>query len=178
MRTPYLFVVLALCLCVSLPLGAQKQQRDPLTDAQAQQIAEAGRDPDGRIGLYIKFLDDRAGDLKDLARRAPSAARTHRIDDALQDFSALMDELGSNLDMYGDRKADMRTGLKTLNEAIPRWQQILHGLTSEPGFDIAREDAIESSNDLADQTKQLLVDQTEYFNLHEKEKGQERAEPQ
>jgi hypothetical protein len=68
--------------------------------------------------------------------------------------------------------------LKELNEAIPRWQEILHGLPSEPGFEISLEGALESSNDLADQAKQLLADQTEYFKAHKNESGQQRAEPE
>ena len=88
-----------------------------------------------------------------------------------------MDELGSNLDVYSDRKADIRKALKNLNEAAPRWLGILRALAGEPGFDVARKEAIESGEDLADQAKRLLTEQTEYFNQHKQEQGQERAEP-
>ena len=36
---------------------------------------------------------------------------------------------------------------------------------------------IESTEDIADQAKRLLTEQTDYFNQHKEERGQERAEP-
>ena len=57
-----------------------------------------------------------------LIKRAKSTARAHRVDDELQDFTALMDELGDNLDVYSGRKADLRKSLKGLNEGVQRWQ--------------------------------------------------------
>jgi hypothetical protein len=88
-----------------------------------------------------------------------------------------MDELGSNLDVFSERHADIRKALKPLNEAIPRWLGMLRALAGEPGFDLSRKEAIESGQDLADQAARLLTEQTEYFKLHKDEKGQDRAEP-
>jgi ABC-type transporter Mla subunit MlaD len=99
------------------------------------------------------------------------------LDNELQDLTALMDDLGSNLDTYSDRHADLRAALKTLNEATPRWMGILHSLAGEPDFDLARKEAIESLEDLAGQSTRLLTEQTAYFKLHPDEKGQDRAEP-
>ncbi|MGA7341868.1 MAG: hypothetical protein WBE72_03335 [Terracidiphilus sp.] len=164
-------------LLLTAPACGQKTKPEPLTDAQQEQIAEAGIDPVARVDLYVKFLNERADSIKGLIPRAHSANRSARIDSELQDFTALMDELGDNLDVYSDRKADIRKSLKPLNESIQRWQSLLNGLPSESGFELSRRDAIESSNDLADQAKQLTADQTAYFALHKDEKGQDRAEP-
>jgi hypothetical protein len=99
------------------------------------------------------------------------------MDDELQDLVALMDELGSNLDQYGERKADLRKSLKSLSEHSTQWLETLKAVPSEPGFDLSRKEAVESGRDLADQAGQMLKEQTEYFDLHKDEKGQERAEP-
>ena len=88
-----------------------------------------------------------------------------------------MDELGSNLDVYTDRKADIRKSLKNLTDSAPRWLGILRTLAGEQGFELARKEAIESGEELTDQAKRLLTEQTDYFNQHKEEKGQERAEP-
>jgi hypothetical protein len=173
-RAPILFL---LSLLLAVPLNAQKQQREPLTETQQEQIAEAGIDPVARVDLYVKFLNERADTIKGLSPRGHSSARSFRLDNELQDFAALMDELGSNLDLYSDRKADLRKSLKGLNESVQRWQAVLNGLSSEPGFELARQNAIESGNDLSAQAKQLTADQTAYFELHKDEKGQDRAEP-
>lgn len=175
----------ALCCCVMLSsalvlaatAAAQKDKPEPLTGPQIEQIREAGIYPDQRIGLYAKFIDEHAETVKSLSFRASSAGRTHRLDTELQDLTELMDELGSNLDEYSDRKADLRKSLKNLNEAAPRWLNLLRALAGEPGFELSRKEAIESCDDLTSQAKRLLTEQTDYFNAHKDEKGQERAEP-
>src|SRR5215469_15898481 len=110
-------VLMMLFAGVSAPGMAQKEKRQPLSEGQVEKIREAGIDPDQRIKLYTQFLDERADTIKGLTNRGKSSARGKRIDDELLDFTELMDELGSNLDQYSDRKADMRLALKKLNDA-------------------------------------------------------------
>ena len=171
------FLVSLFCLLLSAPLAAQKQKREPLTEKQQDQIEEAGIDPVARVDLYVKFLNDYCDTIKGLIPRAKSAARARRIDDELEDFAALMDELGDNLDMFSQRKADLRKSLKGLNESIQRWQGVLRDLPSEPGFELALKEAIDSTNDLTDQAREITADQETYFKAHPDEKGQDRAEP-
>jgi hypothetical protein len=165
------------CLIIALPLFAQKEKREPLTETQIEQIREAGINPDERVSLYTKFLNEHADTLKGLTTRAKNGSRSFRLDNELQDFTALMDELGDNLDVFSDRHADIRKSLKALTEATDRWQSILRTLGGDPVYDLARKEAMESGEDLASQAKRLLTEQTEYFNLHKDEKGQDRAEP-
>jgi hypothetical protein len=172
-----LLAAIGFCLLAAAPLFAQKEKREPLAGDQIEQIREAGIYPDDRVKLYAKFLDEHAEVIKGLAKRAKSAARSRRLDDELQDFTALMDEFGANLDTYSDRKADIRKSLKPLPEATQRWLAMLRALPGEPGFDLARKEAIESGQDLADQTTRMLQEQTEYFREHKDEQGQDRAEP-
>jgi predicted Zn-dependent protease len=171
------FAAVLACLLGSTLLPAQKEKREPLTSAQVEQIREAGIYPDDRVKLYSKFLDEHAEVIKGLTKRSKSAARSRRLDNELQDLTALMDEFGSNLDVYSDRKADIRKSLKPLPEAIQRWQTILRALPGEPGFDLARKEAIESGEDLAEQATRLLNELTDYFKQHKDEAGQDRAEP-
>ena len=174
MRT---LLAVLLFLLVAAPLAAQRQKRDPLTQTQQEQIAEAGVDPVGRVDLYVKFLNERADTIKGLIPRAHSAARGNRLDNELANFAELIDELGDNLDIYSERKADIRKSLKPLNEGIERWQAMLKALPSEEAFEISLHEAIESSSDLADQAKKLTAAQTAYFEAHKDEKGQDRYEP-
>jgi hypothetical protein len=173
----WVLVSFSLILALPLSLTAQKEKRQPLTESQIDQIREAGIDPSARIALYTKFLNEHADVIKSLTNRGKSPARSKHLDDELLDFTALLDELADNLEQYADRKADLRPALKPLNEAAPKWLGILRALAGEPLFDEARKEAIESGEDLADQAKRTLSEQTEYFNLHKDEKGQERAEP-
>ncbi len=161
------------------PLAAQLDaKQDPLTPDQQDQIAEAGVDPVARVDLFVKFLDERADTVRALIKRAMSPARSQRLAGDLQQFGALMDELGDNLDMYSQREADLRKSLKGLNEGVQRWQGVLHDLPSEPGFDLSLKNAVASAGDLANQAKQLTADQEAYFKAHPDQKGQDRSEPQ
>ena len=165
------------CLLFVAPLFAQKDKPEPLPEAQIEEIREAGIYPPDRVNLYTKFLNEHADTIKSLTSRSKSIARSKRLDGELQDFTALMDELGSNLDVYSERHADIRKALKPLTDSSERWLGILRALPGEASFDLARKEAIESGQDLADQAKRLLAEQTEYFNLHKDEQGQDRAEP-
>ena len=166
-----------LSLLISAPLAAQKDKPEPLTESQQDQIAEAGIDPAARVGLYVKFIDDYSDTIKGLIARAHTEARVRRLNSELQNFSALMDELGDNLDVYSERKADIRKSLKPLTEGVARWQQTLHALPSEPGFELSLKEALDSASDLSDQARQLTTDQEAYFKAHPDEKGQDRSEP-
>ena len=157
----------------SAPMSAQHHTRDPLTPQQAEEVAKAGIYPDQRVHLYTKYLDEHANTIERLAKRADTPARNDQIANNLEDFADLMDELGSNLDVYSDRKADIRKVLKPLDEAIQRWKTMLTGLPNESTFDVARTDALDSSNDLAEQAKQMMQDQDQYFKEHKEQAGQE-----
>jgi hypothetical protein len=156
---------------------AQKDHHDPLTEAQVEKIREAGIDPNERIKLYTVYLSEHVTTVKGLINRGKSDARAKRIDNELQDVATLMDELGSNLDEYSDRHADIRIALKTLAEDSQHWLTTLKALAGENQFDLSRKEAIEAGEDLTDQAQRLLREQTDYFALHKDEKGQERAEP-
>lgn len=166
------------CLLLIAPLAAQKQKREPLTEKQQDEIAEAGINPVVRVNLYVRFLNAYSDSIKGLVPRAKSSGRVFRMDDTLQDFAALMDELNDNLDLYSERKADLRKSLQGLNDSIAQWQQMLKSVPSESGFELSLKNAIASVNDLAGQAKQITADQEAYFAAHPKEKGQDRYEPQ
>lgn len=178
MRRLRLLAAVLGCLLAAAPLRAQQPAQDPLTDQETQKIKDLGIEPDRRIGYFVQILDDRANAIQKLTNRAATPARDSLIDTKLQEFAAIMDELGDNLDEYGDRKADLRSSLKSLNQATPHWMNILHALAGAPAFDVSRKYAIESLEDLTDQGNRLLTEQTAYFKAHPKEKGQQRAEPE
>ncbi len=156
---------------------AQKDNHDPLTEAQVEKIREAGIYPNERLKLYIEYVGDHVNTVKSLTNRGKSDARAMHLDNELHDVATLMDELGSNLDEYSDRHADIRLALRALAEDSQHWLITLKALAGEVPFDLSRKEAIEAGEDLADQSQRLLREQTEYFAIHKDEKDQERAEP-
>ena len=165
-------------LLASQALVAQKNQRQTLTPAQVEEIREAGIDPDGRIGLYVKYLNEHVDTIRDLSKAGLSPSRVRKIDDELQTVAALTDELGSNLDQYSSRKADIRKALKKVNEDLPKWQAAVKALPANSVIEVSRADALESCQDLTKDAAEMLAEQTEYFKEHKDQRGQERAEPQ
>jgi hypothetical protein len=157
--------------------AGQEPRHDTLTEAQVDKIREAGIDPNERIKLYTEYLNDHVNTVKSLLNRRASDARSRKLDTELHDVSALMDEVGSNLDEYSDRHADMRRGLKALADESKGWLVTLRALAGEPPFDLSRKEAIEAGEDLADEAQRLFNEQSAYFEAHKDERGQERAEP-
>jgi hypothetical protein len=179
LMTPSRISFLALFFLIFLVsvLPAQHLPTAKLSEKEIEEVRENGVYPDLRIKAYTRFVEERTLRIKSLSGRPKSGQRVLQLDSSLQDLTALMDELGSNLDQYSDRHSDMRKSLKALTDATPKWISILHSLLGEPGFDVARKEAIESSEELADQANRLLKEQTEYFATHKEEKGQERNDP-
>jgi len=172
------FLLVLFLLSFSVCLYAQHPRTAALSETETEQVAEAAVFPNERVKLYTKFLDERADKIKDLSHRPKSAQRVLKLDDALQDFTALMDEMGSNLDQYSDRHSDIRKALKSLTDETPHWLNILRVLPGESGFDLARKEAIESGEELADQATRLLHEQDDYFATHKDERNQERNDDQ
>jgi hypothetical protein len=145
-----------------------------LSEAEIEEVRESAIFPNDRVKAYTKFLEDRAGKIKTLTGRPKSGQRVLKMDEALRDFTELMDETGDNLDQYSDRHSDIRKSLKLLNDAMPRWLLILRSIPGESGFDLSRKEALESGQELADLSTRLMHEQDAYFLIHKEEKDQER----
>ncbi|MFC5863443.1 hypothetical protein ACFPT7_14150 [Acidicapsa dinghuensis] len=172
------FSCAALLLFGSCGLMAQHQRTASLTDSEVEAVREAAVFPTERVKLYTKFLNERADKIRALTNRPKSGQRVLKLDDDLQDFTALLDEANDNLDQYGDRHSDIRKALKPLSDDSSQWATILRALPGEPGFELSRKEAIEAEEDLADHAKRLLSEQDAYFATHKDEKGQERDDDQ
>jgi len=115
------FVVLLSSLA---PLAqAQTSKRDPMTEAEIDQMREAADYPDKRLGLMVRFAKERIAMIELLQPDSESAAtRPKQVHDYLEDFIALLDEIDDNVDMYQSHQTDMRKGLKLVIEADSEWQ--------------------------------------------------------
>ncbi|HEU5458830.1 MAG TPA: hypothetical protein VFU68_09450 [Terracidiphilus sp.] len=171
-------VVCAVCVMAAARAGAQREHHDPLTGPEMEKIRQAGIYPSDRIKLYSDFVREHVDAVVELSKRIPSVARDRKMDQALQDLSSLIDELGSNLDQYGDRKADLRPALKGLAKDAPEWLASLKAIQPAPIYRLSLEDATGAEKDLVDQSAEMLKDQTAYFKEHKKQRGQERYEPE
>ncbi|HEU4415826.1 MAG TPA: hypothetical protein VFT65_13655 [Candidatus Angelobacter sp.] len=126
-----------LLLLLLMGLAASAKRRDPLTEAETDQLREVALDPHKRITLMIKFTEARLVAIDQL-RADPKLAndRGKQIHDLLEDFTSLLDEINDNLDVYEARPMDKDTtkeyhkGLKELIEASERFDLHLRALQS------------------------------------------------
>src|SRR4029077_6788264 len=139
--------IVFLLLLLSLVAGAKR--RDPLTEAEADQLREVALDPYKRIKLLVKFTEARLASI-DQVRVDPKLGsdRGKQIHDLLEDFGNLMDEINDNLDQYEARPMDKdmvkqyHKGLKELIEADGRFDLKLQTLKSAAESDpITRKEA-------------------------------------
>jgi hypothetical protein len=136
-------------LLMLLSLAATAKRRDPLTEAEVDQLREVAMDPYNRIKLMAKFAEVRLVAI-DQVRVDPKlgAERGKQIHDLLEDFTAILDEINDNLDQYEGRPLDKDTvkqyhkGLKELIESDERFDLRLRTLKSAAETDpITRKEA-------------------------------------
>jgi len=160
-----------ICLVAGMVLAQGKVRRDPLTDAETDQLRETKELPPQRIKLLVKFARTRLLAIDQL-RSDPKLAedRGQRIHDLLEDFTNIIDELGDNLDMYEDQKADLRKPLKEVIQAASEFQLKLRALkeSSDPAaareqkeYEFALLNAIDAVNANADDARSLLEKQSQ-----------------
>ena len=138
-----------LVLLLLLTMMASARKRDPLTEAESDQLREVAMEPYKRIKLMIKFTEARLVAI-DQVRVDPKLAadRGKQIHDLLEDFTSIMDEINDNLDQYEARPLDKdavkqyHKGLKELIEADERFDLRLRTLQSAAETDpITRKEA-------------------------------------
>jgi hypothetical protein len=125
----WLAALIVLLGCFTPSTRAQTSKRDPLNDAEVDQMREAADYPNKRLELMVRFAKERIAMIELLEPDSESAAtRPKQIHDYLEDFITLLDEIDDNIDMYQSHKTDMRKGLKLLIEANSEWQLKLRQL--------------------------------------------------
>ena len=157
-------LIALLMFCVVSPAFAQ--HKDPLNDKEIDEMRETADYPDKRLELMTKFARARMAAIEQL-RADPKAAkdRPMQIHELLQDFTALLDEIDDNIDMYGSDKTDMRKGLKLVIEADSEWQLQLRKLKGQSPpeeldqYSFVLTNALEAVTDTGESARKELQDQ-------------------
>jgi hypothetical protein len=161
-------------LLLLLSVAAAAKRRDPLTEAETDQLREAAMDPYNRIKLMVKFTEARLTSI-DQVRLDPKQAadRGKQIHDLLEDFTSLLDEINDNLDQYESRPLNKdfvkqyHKGLKELIDADARFDVRLKNLKSAsetdpvtkkeaPDFRFVLLDAMDALKSNADMAREYI----------------------
>jgi chromosome segregation ATPase len=150
---------------------AWAQHRDPLTDAETDQLRETAQDPPKRLSLMVKFARARMEAVEQL-RADPKAGpdRGAKVRDLLEDLESIFDELDDNIDDYASRKADLRKPLKEIIEADTELQNKLqaiqnavategHSAAEVKEYRFVLENTMDAVNSNLDNAKKLLEEQ-------------------
>jgi len=168
-------------ICLLLVVGASAQRkRDPLTPPEIDQLRDTALEPEQRLKLYIKFARARLTSLEEKRNDPKTTNRGQQTHDGLEDFLAVYDELNDNVDMYVDRKDDIRKPLKAVIEADTEFQAKLRALNNAAGttpeetkqYQFVLSNAIETLDNSADDHRKLMGEQEEAAKHKKKAKAQ------
>jgi len=162
------------------------RRRDPLTEAETDQLRQVRLEPLKRLKLFGKFAEARLDNIDQLLNDPKQAQeRPAKIHDLLEDFGSIVDELNDNLDMYqGDNKLDdeqhkqYRKGLKELiaeeGKLRARLRTLQHDIESDPKLKSESQAYIFALQD-ADSALKLSIDTArQYLSEKEEEKPQKK----
>lgn len=157
-----------LFLFAAVPLRAQRH-RDPLTQAEIDQVRDTSWEPRLRLPLYVQFARSRLVKLEEVRSDPKTKDRARQTHDLLDDFQLLYDELNDNIDTYVDRRDDIRKPLKTVIEADTEFQSKLRALKDAAGvspaeaqqYQFVLDNAIDTVDSSTDDHRKLLTEQEE-----------------
>jgi hypothetical protein len=131
----------AALLLLIASVGLAQRRRDPLTQAEIDQVRDASWEPQQRLTLYVSFARDRLTKLETMRSdpKTNSKDRPQQTHDLLDAFLRIYDELNDNIDTYIDRKDDIRKPLKKVVEADTEFQAKLRAL--KDAADVPAEEA-------------------------------------
>jgi predicted nucleic acid-binding Zn-ribbon protein len=174
--------LVAILLLISLTAVAQRQKRDPLSDLEVDKLRDAAQTPDVRLKLYIEFARTRLDHLQQAKADPKAADRDQQMQDALQDFIDIFDELDNNVDTFADRDDDLRKALKPVIEADTEFGSKLRAFRSSLAssreefakYDFLVGSALQAVDDGAKDHRSLLAEQEEKFKNKKEKPHKER----
>lgn len=169
---------LALVIIPLLPISHAQSRKDPLNDDEVEQVREYANQPNDRLKLYGKFIDQRIEAITKLANDKKAQNRTIELRARMEEFTSLIDELQDNLDTYDHDHADIRKALKVLAPASIKWEPVLDLPEANPLYDFDRKTAVEAAKSAVDQIKQIQNEQEKYFIEHKDQAGKNGTGPQ
>lgn len=175
----------ALLLAVPGYITHAEHRRDALNELEINQLRDAAQDGDARLKLYVKFARIRMDALEQVIADPKIVDRAQQTRDRLQDFLDVYDEFDQNVDTFADRKTDLRKVLKIVIEADTEFQSKLRAVrgssTVKPEisrqYDFLLNSALEAVDNGAQDHRQLLAEQEEFFKHKKKNKADDQAPP-
>ncbi len=171
-------VLRTLCagLLLSLvPLAAAQAHESALSDGEVEKLRDTAYYPPERVLAFIAFLDQRTREIDRLGTGPRRPGREQDIDDQMQQFASIADDLDDNLDEYDKHHRDLRKVLPKLVAATERWGTALKSPPVHPAYTLSRKLALESLNDVHQSAMELIESQKAWFLAHPPPKDEGKA---
>jgi hypothetical protein len=154
-------------LLVTAVASFAQRHRDPLTQAEIDQVRDASWEPQQRLTLYVTFARARLVKMEQMRSDPKTKNRPQQTHDMLDDFQLLYDELNDNIDTYVDRKDDIRKPLKTVIDADTEFQAKLRALKDAEDvpaaeanqYEFVLTNALDTLDTAVEDHRKLLADQ-------------------
>lgn len=134
-----------------LPLTMEAQQKDYLTEVEANKIRDEQR-PGERIKLFLSFATDRLKKFQyELARPSTTPRRGEMLNRLLNAYTGCVDDAAELIALGQERQQDIRVGIKEMQSKTRDFLTILEPLqtngTDLPLYKETLTDAMEATKD-------------------------------
>lgn len=160
--------LLPLALILASCLAFAQRHGDPLTIPEIDQLRDTAQDPEMRLKLFVQFTRARLDAITQAQSDPKVTDRAQAIHDKLQDFLDVYDELDDNVDMFADRRNDIRKPLKLVIGADTEFQAKLRTLKDAASnkdemkeYEFLLGNALDAVNNGLQDHRQLLTEQDE-----------------
>jgi hypothetical protein len=162
------FLALILLLA-AVPFALAQKHRDPLTQSEIDQVRDTSWEPKLRLPLYVQFARERLVKMEQIRSDPKTLNRAKQTHDLLDDFQLLYDELNDNIEVYVERKDDIRKPLKAILDADTEFQAKLLALKNAANvtpeesaqYEFVLNDALDTLSGAAEDQRKVLADQEE-----------------
>ncbi len=167
-------LVAGLLLPLEQSLVAQAHE-SALSEGEVEKLRDTAYYPPERVLAFIAFLDQRTREIDRLGTGTRRPGREQDIDDQMQQFASIADDLDDNLDEYDKHHRDIRKILPKLVAATERWGTALKSPPVHPTYTLSRKLALESLNDIHQSATELIDSQKAWFLAHPPPKDDGKA---
>jgi chromosome segregation ATPase len=150
-----LFLATALSLLAKTASRAPQTRKDYLSESEADKIRDA-YEPAERIGLYMKFAEDRLKKFQyELNRKVQDRRRAEVLNNMLNAYTGCMDDAADQIAVGQERQADIHGALKLMKSKGNEFLDILEKLQQNGAeLDTYKDNLL----DAIDGTKDALTD--------------------
>lgn len=160
--------LLSFALILTSCLAFAQRHGDPLTAPEVDQLRDTAQDPEMRLKLFVQFTRARLDAITQAQNDPKVTDRPQAIHDKLQDFLDVYDELDDNVDMFADRRNDIRKPLKLVIGADTEFQAKLRTFKEAATnkdemkeYEFLLSNALDAVNNGLQDHRQLLTEQDE-----------------